>query len=64
MQASGAGAVVWGASAGAIALGVGGVDVSGDDGPEVYPGLAWIDAAVFPHFQGGGRTSRRTCQPR
>ena len=52
VQASDAGAVVWGASAGAIALGVGGVDVSGDDGPEVYPGLAWLDAAVFPHFQG------------
>ncbi len=51
VQASDAGAIVWGASAGAIALG-GGVDVSGDDGPGVYPGLAWIDAAVFPLFQG------------
>ncbi|HEX2274357.1 MAG TPA: Type 1 glutamine amidotransferase-like domain-containing protein [Acidimicrobiales bacterium] len=52
VQASDAGAVVWGASAGAIALGVGAVDESGDDGPELYPGLGWIDAAVFPHFQG------------
>lgn len=52
VQASDAGAVIWGASAGAVALGAGGMDLSGDDGPEIYPGLSWIDAAVFPHFHG------------
>lgn len=52
VAASDAGAVVWGASAGAMALGVGGVDPSGDDGPAFYPGLGWVEAAVFPHYQG------------
>lgn len=52
VRASDAGAVVWGASAGAIALGTGGVDVSGDDGPTMYPGLGWIDAKIVPHYQG------------
>lgn len=52
VRASDAGAVVWGASAGAIALGTGGVDLSGDDGPTVSPGLGWLDVDVLPHFQG------------
>jgi hypothetical protein len=26
------------------------LDPSGDDGPEVCPGLTWIDVAAFPHF--------------